>query len=277
MNMQTLEHAADCVFERLNLKSAQCTMILGSGWSAAADAFHTVSEIDYADIPGLGAPGVKGHRGCLRHCRLNGADLLLFLGRRHVYEGAGWTPIAIPVYLAIQAGIKTLLLANAAGGINAHLAPGDLMLITDHINAMGSNPLIGAHQSVWGKRFPDQSAIYHTTLRYELQNVAARAAVELKEGVYLATSGPAYETPAEIRAYRTLGADAVGMSTVPEAILANAAGLDVAGISCISNLAAGVSHQPLEHADVLQTTQRMLPSMTAIIREFAAYVCSASH
>jgi purine-nucleoside phosphorylase len=274
MDMEALEYASQCVFERLETTRASCVLILGSGWSDVANAFDLISEIPYINIPGMGAPGVAGHAGCLRHCRSGSEDILIFQGRRHWYEGHGWTPVAIPVYIARQAKARAVFLTNAAGGITEDMTPGDLMMITDHINAMGDNPLIGPHDATWGQRFPDQSAIYHETLRGDLISAAGATGAELKEGVYLATSGPTYETPAEIRSYRALGADAVGMSTVPEAILANAAGIKVAGISCITNFAAGVSPEPLGHDEVLETTERVMPTMTAIIREFVTHVCS---
>ncbi len=274
MDMAALAASSETVLESLGISEATCTLILGSGWSDVANAFDVVAEIPYAAIPGMGRPGVVGHAGCLRHCRCEGQNILIFQGRRHWYEGHGWTPVALPVYIATQAHAKTVLLTNAAGGIRENLSPGDLMIVTDHINAMGANPLIGAHKKVWGERFPDQSEIYPRSLRELLRTSAAETGAEVSEGVYLATSGPTYETPAEIRGYRRLGADAVGMSTVPEAILANAAGMTVAGISCITNFAAGVAAQPLDHDEVLQTTQRVMPIMTALIRQFVTHVCT---
>ncbi len=274
MDMAALAASSNAVLKRLGISQATCTLILGSGWSDVANAFEPVAEIPYTDIACMGAPGVVGHAGCLRHCRCGKDNILIFQGRRHWYEGHGWTPVALPVYIAAQAHAETMLLTNAAGGIGAHLTPGDLMILTDHINAIGTNPLIGTHDMLWGERFPDQSEIYRTTLRQDLRDAATASGVEVKEGVYLATAGPTYETPAEIRAYRTLGADAVGMSTVPEAILANAAGIKVAGMSCISNFAAGVASQPLDHDEVLETTQRVMPVMTALIRQFVTHVCT---
>jgi purine-nucleoside phosphorylase len=274
MDMEALEYASKRVFGKLATSDATCVLILGSGWSDVANAFEVVSEMPYSEIPGMGAPGVAGHAGRLRHCRVGEDNILIFQGRRHWYEGLGWTPVALPVYIAVQARARTVFLSNAAGGIADNLVPGDLMMITDHINAMGGSPLIGAHDETWGQRFPDQSEVYRKTLRGQLTHAAAAAGTELKEGVYLATSGPSYETPAEVRAYRGLGADAVGMSTVPEAMLANAAGISVAGISCITNFAAGVSQETLGHEEVLETTRRVMPTMTAIIREFVTHVCA---
>lgn len=272
MDMELLEKAAETVFERLVLTRAKCVLILGSGWSDVAEAFELVREIPYQDIPGLGRAGVVGHAGRLRHCRINGDDILIFQGRRHWYEGAGWNPVALPAYIAARAGVETALITNAAGGISTELAPGDLMMITDHINAMGVNPLIGGHEEIWGARFPDQSRVYDPALQDRMREAAAASGTDLKEGVYIATSGPTYETPAEVKAYRLLGADAVGMSTVPEAMLANAASIKVAAVSCITNYAAGVSPEPLGHAEVIETTRQAMPVMSKMIHEFVSLI-----
>jgi purine-nucleoside phosphorylase len=274
MDMEILNSAVQSIFNKLAVSEAKCPLILGSGWSDVAEAFEVISEISYEDIPGMGSPGVVGHAGRLRHCRVADRDILIFQGRRHWYEGKGWTPVALPVYAAIQAKVENILITNAAGGISEDLAPGDLMLITDHINLMNANPLIGEHNPVWGARFPDQSAIYNHDLQEEMQRAATASSTDLKSGIYIATSGPTYETPAEIRAYRTMGADAVGMSTVPEATLANAAGIKVAGLSCITNFAAGVSKTALGHKEVIETTQKAMPIMTNLIKQFVTNICS---
>jgi purine-nucleoside phosphorylase len=274
MDMEALYKAYKQVQQQFGISEASCVLILGSGWSTVADAFDCVGEIAYSDIPAMGAPSVPGHDGRLCHCRAKDRSILVFQGRRHWYEGHGWTPVALPVYVARQLNVETTLLTNAAGGIGEDMQPGELMIIRDHINAMGANPLIGKHDPIWGDRFPDQTEIYRSDLRQQLRDAASAVNITLREGVYLATSGPTYETPAEIRAYRNMGADAVGMSTVPEAILANAVGMRVAGISCISNLAAGASDQALEHDEVLETTQRIMPLMTALIRHFVTHVCT---
>jgi purine-nucleoside phosphorylase len=275
MDVKALEIASQSVLDRFSLTNAKCVLILGSGWSQVAESFDLIDSIPYADIPGMGKPGVAGHAGCLRHCRVENETILIFQGRRHWYEGEGWTPVAIPVYIAKRVQAQTALLTNAAGGISPELIPGSMMMISDHINAMGANPLVGPHHRIWGERFPDQSSIYSKHLQQLLLNAASASNTDLKQGIYLATSGPTYETPAEVRTYRNMGADAVGMSTVPEAMLANAAGLDVAGISCITNFAAGVSQDALGHEEVLQTTQRVMPVMTELIRQFVIHVCTA--
>ena len=240
-------------------------LILGSGWSEVAAAFTARGSLAYEEIPGLGRTGVVGHAGRLVWGDYAGVETLIFQGRRHYYEGVGWTPVALPLYVLKSLGARLVTLTNAAGGIRADLAPGTLMIVTDHINMIGSNPLLGRHDPLWGPRFPDQSAVYDAGLREALKRAGAAAGEKLAEGIYLAGSGPAYETPAEIRAWRALGADAVGMSTVPEAMLAKAAGLRVAGLSCITNWAAGISAQPLSHEEVTDTTAKSMARMKALL------------
>lgn len=241
-------------------------LVCGSGWGEVADAFTLLDSLSYDDLPGFGAATVEGHQGRLLLTEIvAGHQLLIFQGRRHFYEGEGWEPVVAPVRLAQNLGLKTLLLTNAAGGINPAFAPGDLMALTDHLNLMPGNPLVGPHDPALGPRFPDQSAVYDPELRQTLRAAAEQAGVTLREGIYLALSGPAFETPAEIRAFGKLGADAVGMSTVPEAMTANAAGLRVAALSCISNLAAGISPQPLSHEEVNETAQAAMPRMKQLI------------
>jgi purine-nucleoside phosphorylase len=243
-------------------------LILGSGWSEVVESFTIKDAIPYEEIPGLGKTGVVGHAGRLVLAESSGIETLIFQGRRHFYEGVGWTPIALPVFLIKSLGAKAVMVTNAAGGVRADLKPGSLMIIDDHINFLGANPLIGGHDPVWGPRFPDQSEVYNTKLRKLLAQAGAAAGETLPHGVYLADSGPTYESPAEIRAFRTLGADAVGMSTVPEALLANAAGLKVVGLSCITNLAAGISKQALSHEEVTESTKNAMARMKAVVLGF---------
>ena len=244
------------------------SLLLGSGWNRAVGSLRVLAEVPYSEIAGFGAATVVGHAGKLVWCRAAGIETFLFMGRRHYYEGIGWNPVAIPAFLLKSFGAKAIFLTNAAGGINPDWTPGDLMIIDDHINMMGVTPLLGDHAPFWGPRFPDQSRVYDRDLRAVLVRAAAAASVPLREGIYLAGTGPTYETPAEIRAWRALGADAVGMSTVPEAMLANAAGLRVLGLSCITNMASGILDQPLTHEEVTETTRRAMSSMTSIIRQF---------
>ena len=268
MNTKQLQEASDVIRRRWPGAQPAVGMILGSGWSEVVEEFEILDALPYAEIPGLGRPQVSGHAGRLARVRAHGREGWIFQGRRHWYEGEGWTPVALPVFVLKQAGIRALVLTNAAGGIRNELHPGDLMVLSDHINLMNSNPLIGSHDPFWGPRFPDQSSVYDAALSRALHQAAASLGHTLHEGVYLAGSGPTYETPAEIRAWRALGADAVGMSTVPEAMLANACGLRVAALSCITNYAAGILSQPLHHEEVTEITRASMDRMKAILLAF---------
>ena len=247
-----------------------CGLILGSGWGSALQTGHVLARLSYRDIPGLGPSTVVGHAGELLLFEKHGIRVAAFLGRHHWYEGVGWEPVVLPVELLRRMGAPNLLITNAAGGISPSLRPGDLMAIRDHINASGVNPLIGPLVPGWGQRFPDQSHIYSDDLIDLLRKAAHDTEVSLSDGVYAFVTGPGYETPAEIRAYAGMGADAVGMSTVPEAIVANAAGLRVAGLSCITNMAAGISGPHLSHDEVLAQTQQTGPVMAALLDAFLA-------
>ena len=260
-----LEEAAAFVRGQWPSARPAAGMILGSGWGDVVESFQVRGTLPYEQIPGLGRTGVVGHSGRLLWAQSAGVETFIFQGRRHYYEGADWTPVAIPPFILKTFGARNVVLTNAAGGIRADLRPGSLLLLRDHINFIGSNPLIGPHCAVWGPRFPDQSAVYSPRLRAAAQRAATAADVELTEGVYLAGSGPVYETPAEIRMYRTLGADAVGMSTVPEAMLCSAGGLEVCGISCITNLASGISLTPLSHEEVTEATRAAMPRMSRLV------------
>jgi len=262
---QILQDALDFVATKLGNPSPLCSIVLGSGWGPVVEQFTVKQSIDYAGIPHLGKTAVQGHGGHLHLAECENGAVLIFQGRRHWYEGTGWEPIAIPIYISAKLGVSTVLLTNAAGGIRDDLKPGALMIIDDHINAMGSSPLIDAHDPMWGPRFPDQTEIYDVALRNQLGDLAQSLSIPITHGVYLAASGPTYETPAEVSAFRASGADAVGMSTVPEATLANAAGLRVAGISCITNMAAGISAAPLSHEEVLEETGKAQESMGRLL------------
>jgi len=271
-----LQPALDAVQAAFPAAKPKIALILGSGWSDVAASFDKLGEMAYADIPGLGAAGVVGHAGKLLWGRASGIETFVFQGRRHYYEGVGWDTVAIPTFLAKACGAAALFLTNAAGGTNPDWRPGDLMVIDDHINMMGVTPLLGRHDPFWGPRFPDQSRVYDRALRALLDRAAAAVSIPLRHGVYLAGTGPTYETPAEIRAWRALGADAVGMSTVPEAMLGNAAGLRVVALSCITNMASGILDQPLTHEEVTETTRVSMANMKNLIQAFWRELAAAA-
>ncbi len=268
MNYTTLESATKFLKQKWPEARPACGLILGSGWSEVVEAFDIDDQLPYEDIPGLGKTGVAGHAGRLAWGKPFGLETFIFQGRRHFYEGEGWTPVAIPLYALKQLGAETVILTNAAGGIRSDMKPGDLMILKDHINNFRDNPLLGNHNPVWGPRFPDQSRVYTAELRDRLKKAGDVAGEKLFEGVYLASTGPTYETPSEIQAYKTMGADAVGMSTVPEAMLANAAGMKVAALSCITNLAAGISPTDLSHEEVTETTKASMSRMKKVLIQF---------
>ena len=274
MNKHLLRKAASRIRENLPRAHPRCAVILGSGWSTVAESLDVEDVLDYARIPCLGATGVEGHAGRLLLARASGIQVLVFQGRRHWYEGVGWEPIALPVYVAREMGVACLVVTNASGGIRRDLEPGQLLLLSDHINAMGANPLVGPHDALWGERFPDQSRVYDPELARLLRESANHVGVPLSSGVYLATTGPTYETPAEIRAFEAMGADVVGMSTVPETILGNAAGLRVAGISCVANMATGIADASISHSDVLAAMQAGRRKMAALFTEFFALLAA---
>lgn len=230
-------------------------IVLGSGFHAAAREVEIEREIPYGQLPGFPRPSVPGHAGKLIAGRLGGTPVLLLSGRAHYYEGHDMGMVTFGARALAALGITDLLLTNAAGGINPRFRRGDFMVIDDHINLMGTNPLRGPCAEGLS-RFVDLSVAYDAGLRRLLRQAGARCGMKLRGGVYLAVSGPNYETPAEIRAFARLGADAVGMSTVPEAIVARQCGMRVAGLSCITNLAAGIHGGELSHAEVLETAER---------------------
>jgi len=243
-------------------------LILGSGWSQTLETGQEHVRVAYAEIPGLGAGAIAGHAGELVLFERHGVRVAAFMGRRHWYEGVGWEAVLMPVELLRRMGAPRLLVTNAAGGISPHLQPGSLMIIRDHINVTGINPLAGPLVPGWGPRFPDQSRLYSPELSVLLHRAAGAAHAPVSEGVYIYSTGPGFETPAEIRAYAGMGADAVGMSTVHEVVLANAAGLQVAGLSCITNMAAGISGPHLSHEEVIEQSSKSAPVMSRLLDAF---------
>jgi purine-nucleoside phosphorylase len=240
-------------------------VILGSGLGNVVDGIDIDTAIPYGDIPGARASTVMGHQGRLILGHANKLPVAVMQGRVHFYEGYEMDEVMFLARMLGRLGIRKLVVTNAAGGINTSYTPGDLMLISDHINLMGVNPLRGPNIEELGLRFPDMSDAYAESLRDIAKEVGAAMGLELKQGVYLALSGPTYETPAEIRAFRILGADAVGMSTVPEVIAASHMQIPVLGISCITNMAAGILKQKLTHQEVMDTTARVEKRFTELV------------
>ncbi len=254
-----LDECVEVVRKQTKLKP-QFGLILGSGLGFLADQIEGPKgphNVDYSELPGFPVPTVPGHAGKLVLGSLSGRPVVVMKGRFHFYEGYSVDRITMGVRLMAKLGAQTFIITNAAGGIRADLLPGDLMLIRDHINLMGENPLIGPNMDDLGPRFPDMSDAYSTDLRTQAHTIAAGLGILVKDGVYAALTGPSYETPAEIRMLNLVGADAVGMSTVPEVIAARHMGRAVVGVSCISNQAAGLSPEALNHDEVVETTGRV--------------------
>lgn len=239
-------------------------VILGSGLGELADEYCDIS-VPYSEIPGFITSTVKGHKGRLVFADVAGKHVVMMQGRNHFYEGHSMSDITYPVKIMKKLGVDVLILTNAAGAVNESYKPADLMLLKDHINCMGSNPLIGPNDDSMGERFPDMSEIYKKDLRELVKRCAENLNIDLKEGVYLANTGPSYETPAEIHMARLLGADAIGMSTVPEAIVANYCGMKVIGISCISNAASSDNGDKLSHSEVIETTNKAKAKFKSLI------------
>ena len=239
-------------------------IILGSGLGELADKYCEHS-IPYSDIPGFPCSEVEGHKGHLVFANIVGRNVVMMQGRVHYYEGFSMQEITYPIKVMKELGVKTVILTNAAGAVNKSFRPGDLMVITDHINFMGENPLRGKNDEKYGIRFPDMSEVYDKGLIRIVDAAGRLMNMNLKHGVYFASSGPSYETPAEINMARILGADAAGMSTVPEAIVANYCGMKVIGISCITNYASGVSDQKLTHKEVINKANEVKDKFIALI------------
>jgi len=262
--------AAAVIAERAPGLEPRLGIILGSGLGAVADAVDDARAIGYGDLPGFPQPGIAGHEGRLVIGTLAGLPVAVLQGRRHVYEGGDPGAMRTPVRALRGAGAEALLVTNAAGSLRADVGPGSLMAISDHINLQGVNPLTGPNDDAVGPRFPSLRDAYDPQLRRTLAAAADRLGVPLGEGVYLATTGPSFETPAEIRAFRTLGADAVGMSTVPEVILARHCGLRVAAISAITNLAEGMGGEPLSHEQTLRHATAAAGDLARVVAGFCA-------
>jgi purine-nucleoside phosphorylase len=240
-------------------------IVLGSGLGAFAESLANATVVPYGDIPHWPPSAIIGHAGMLVAGTAAGKRILALSGRAHFYEGHDLRTVTFATRVLGRLGVKTLILTNAAGGINLRFGQGALMVIDDHINLLGTNPLIGPNEDRFGLRFPDMSDVYSRRLRALADEAARATGVPVEHGVYVAVTGPSYETPAEIRAFRTLGADAVGMSTIPEAIVARHMEIEVLGISCISNMAAGILPQPVTAEEVIETTNRVRDQFIALL------------
>ncbi len=260
-----LDTARDSIAARVRMQP-RIGLVLGSGLGAMAETLDDAAVIPYGDIPGWPISTVAGHSGRLVIGRSHGVTLAVMQGRVHLYEGYAPWEVSFPTRVLALLGCKALLLTNAAGAVNTDFSPGDLMLITDHINLQGSNPCVGPNLHSLGKRFFDMSQIYDPEYIEAARMAALGRGQRLREGVYAAMLGPSFETPAEIRMLRALGADAVGMSTVPEVIAAAHAGLKVAGLSCITNMAAGILDQPLNHTEVMEVAERVRNDFIGLLR-----------
>lgn len=266
-----IKEAAQFIETKMKVKP-EIGLILGSGLGVLGDYIEDAVVIPYEHIPHFPVSTVEGHAGELMIGTISGKAVVLMRGRFHMYEGYGAEVTAFPVRVMKALGVKSLVVTNAAGGINLEFASGNLMLISDHINLTGENPLIGHNDIEIGARFPDMSEVYSKRLRGIAKEIAEEKGITVVEGVYAGLLGPSYETPAEIRMLRILGADAVGMSTVAEVIAARHSGIEVVGISCISNMAAGILDQPLSHDEVMETTNRVKSQFLELVTSLIAKI-----
>lgn len=264
-----IEEAKKFIESKISAKP-QLGLVLGSGLGVLADEIVNPVILPYTEIPGFTTSTVVGHKGQLVIGELEGKQVVAMQGRFHYYEGHGLDAITFPIRVMKAIGVDTIIVTNAAGGINESYKPGDLMLISDHINLTYRNPLIGPNDDQFGVRFPDMSEAYSKELRAIAKEVAASLGIRLQEGIYAGLLGPSYETPAEIRMLRMMGGDAVGMSTVPEVIVARHMNVKVLGISCISNMAAGILEQPLSHEEVMETTEKVKAQFLSLIHGIVA-------
>jgi len=261
---ESIKSAHDFIEKSIEIKP-ETGIVLGSGLGDFADSLEDRVVIPYEEIPYFKKVRVKGHAGNLVYGFISGKPIAVLQGRYHFYEGHDIKDVVFPVRVLCSLGIRNLIITNAAGGINSNFAPGDLMVIRDHLNLMGDNPLTGDNEEKLGQRFPDMSNIYDLIISDKILSVARSMGISIKSGVYAGLRGPSYETPAEIRMLKTIGADSVGMSTVPESIAAKHMGINIAGISCITNYAAGISDQPLDHKEVTETANRVKKDFIALL------------
>ncbi|MBQ8080522.1 MAG: purine-nucleoside phosphorylase [Clostridia bacterium] len=270
MTYREIEEAAS--FARQAVGEAPIAIVLGSGLGDYAATLTDVRQVDYRDIPHFPVSTAPGHAGRLISGAKEGKRVIMMSGRFHMYEGIPLELIALPIRVLKLLGVRTLILTNAAGGVNLDYRPGDLMLIDDYINLTGKSPLTGPNMDEFGPRFPDMSQAFSRELRAVAQDAARETGLALRHGVYCWMPGPCYESPAEIRMIRLLGADAVGMSTVPDTMVARHAGMEVLGISCITNMAAGVLDQPITHEEVLEAGRQVQAAFRGLIDRVVAKV-----
>jgi len=284
MNYENAVEAAEFISSKYS-NEINTVVVLGSGLGAFADELENVARIPYEEIPHFARSTVEGHAGQLVLGEIGGKHIAVQQGRFHYYEGYSMEQVMFPMRVFGRLGVENVILTNAAGSTNMEMRPGSLMLITDHINCMGVNPLRGANDPRFGLRFPDMSSVYDREMQLVADAAANEIALErfengidplqtdfLKRGVYCALSGPTYETPSEVKMYRSLGADAVGMSTVPEAIAARHQGMRVLGVSCITNLASGMTDEPIDHAEVMETGARVADVFKELLRRIVIRV-----
>ena len=261
-----MEQTVEFIKNKIGNFKPEIGIVLGSGLGELADEYCDI-KLAYKDIPNFPISTVKGHSGNLVFAEINGKKVVMMQGRFHFYEGHNMQTVTYPIKVMKKLGVETIILTNAAGGVNPYFKPSSLMLIKDHINFMGTNPLIGPNDDSLGERFPDMSEVYTKDLQELAKECSRKLKIKLEEGVYIALTGPTYETPAEVNMVRTLGADAVGMSTVPEAIVASWMKMKVLGISCICNSAAGISTVGLSHKEVLEAANAAKINFKSLVLE----------
>ncbi len=261
-----MKKTVDYIKSKIGDFKPEIAIVLGSGLGELADEYCEI-KLAYSEIPGFPVSTVKGHNGNLVFAKVNGKNVMMMQGRFHFYEGHSMQTVTYPIKIMKKLGVETILITNAAGGVNPYFKPSSLMIIKDHINFMGTNPLIGPNDDTLGERFPDMSEVYTKSLREIAHTCSKNLNIPVEEGIYIALTGPTYETPAEVNMVRTLGADAVGMSTVPEAIVASYLKMKVLGISCICNSAAGISTVGLSHKEVLEAAEKAKTNFKKLVLE----------
>lgn len=264
--MDKLKQSCEYIKSKIDIVP-EVAIILGSGLGSLAEEVENMVTIKYDEIPNFPVSTVAGHAGQFVYGDLEGKKVIMMQGRFHYYEGYNMETVTFPIRVLKLIGIERVIVTNAAGGVNTNFKPGDLMLITDHINLSGANPLIGRNLEEFGPRFPDMSEAYSRELIKIAGDCAKQNKIDIVKGVYAMMTGPTYETPAEIKMVRIIGGDAIGMSTVPEVIVANHSGMKVLGISCITNMAAGILDQPLNHEEVIETSNMVKDKFKKLVKE----------